>query len=114
MVAHLLAQLGLDSFEQVSIHNGWLLAGQGLALEGHLSDIKSVAKQVVERTTCERDTADGLACLQSPLSCRGSVGTRSRTSSESPKRHSTAPRDSIAVSEHFRGHNRPHFDATQP
>ena len=66
MVAHLLAQLGLNGFEQTSIDNGGLLASQGLSLEDHLADVKPVAKQMGEWTACEGDAPDGFACLESP------------------------------------------------
>ena len=66
MVAHLLAQLGLNGVEQTSIDNGGLLASQGLSLEDHLADVKPVAKQMGEWTACEGDAPHGFACLESP------------------------------------------------
>src|SRR5215471_739715 len=66
MIGDLLTQLGLDRIEQVPINDGGLLAGQGLALEGHLSDVKSVAKQISQRATGEWNASGGLACLQGP------------------------------------------------
>ena len=66
MIGYLLIQLGLDRIEQFPINDGGLLAWQGLALEGHLSDVKSVAKQIGERATGEWNAAGGLACLQGP------------------------------------------------
>src|SRR5215204_5352177 len=66
MVAHLLAQLGLNGFEQIFVDNGGLLASQGLAFEDHLADVKPVAKEVSQRTACEGDASHGFACLQSP------------------------------------------------
>ena len=41
-----------------------LLAGQDLALEGHLSNVEAIAKQVGERPARERNAADGLSGLQ--------------------------------------------------
>ena len=66
MVIYLLIQLGLDRIEQVPINDGGLLASQGLALEGHLSNVKPVAKEISERTACEGNATNGLACLQGP------------------------------------------------
>ena len=53
MIGDLLIQLGLDRIEQVPINDGGLLACQGVALEGNLPDVKSVAKQISERATGE-------------------------------------------------------------
>ena len=66
VVVHLFGQLGLDGLEQVSIDDGGLLASQDLALEDHLADVEAVAEQMGERTACEGNAADGLACLQRP------------------------------------------------
>ena len=66
MIVDLLVQLGLDCIEQVPINNGGLLARQDLALEDNLSDVKSVAKQMSERTAREGNAADGLAGFQGP------------------------------------------------
>jgi len=65
MVAHLLAQLGLNGFEQASIDNGGLLASQGFSLEDHLAEVKPVAKQMGEWTACEGNAPDGFTGLQS-------------------------------------------------
>jgi hypothetical protein len=46
VIVDLLVQLGLDLIEEVPINDGGLLARQGLFLEGYLSDIKVVAKQI--------------------------------------------------------------------
>jgi hypothetical protein len=43
-----------------------LLACQGLALEGDLSDVKPVAQQVTERAAREGNASDGLARSQGP------------------------------------------------
>ena len=66
MFVDLLIQLGLDRLEQVPINDQRLLAREGLALEGHISDIKAIAKQISEGTPREGNTADGPARLQSP------------------------------------------------
>ena len=64
VIVDLLVQLGLDGIEQIPIENGGLLARQDLTLEGHLSDVEPIAKQMGERTARERNAADGLSCLQ--------------------------------------------------
>jgi hypothetical protein len=66
VIVHLLVQPGLDGIEQVPINDGGLLAYQRLALEEHLSDVKSVAQQVSKRTAGEANAANGLAALQGP------------------------------------------------
>ena len=66
MIVDLLVQLGMDSIEQVPINDRGLLTRQDLALEGHLSEVEPVAKQVSKRATREGNTSDGLAGLQGP------------------------------------------------
>jgi hypothetical protein len=48
VIVDLLGQPGLDSIEQVAVHNGRLRAGEDVALEGDFSDIKPVTKKVCE------------------------------------------------------------------
>ena len=60
MIVHLLRQFGLDSIEQGPVDNGRLLAGQDLALEDDLSNVKPVAQEMRDRTAGERNAADGL------------------------------------------------------
>jgi hypothetical protein len=66
VVGHLLVQLGLNGFEKISIDNGGLLASQGLSLEDHIADVKSVVKQMREWTAREGNASDGFAGLQVP------------------------------------------------
>ena len=66
VIVHLFGQLGLDGIEQVPIDDGGLLAGQDLTLEGHLSNVEAVAKQMGERSARERNAADGLPGLERP------------------------------------------------
>src|SRR5437016_12370308 len=66
VTVHLFAQLGLDGLEQVAIDNGRLLALEDLTLKRHVSDIEAIAKQMGERSTRERNSADGLPGLERP------------------------------------------------
>jgi hypothetical protein len=66
VIGDLLIQLGLHRIEQVPINDGGLLAGQGLALEGHLADVKSVAKQARPPEAFPSPVARSLICLQGP------------------------------------------------
>src|SRR5215204_4112723 len=60
----LFTQLGLDRIEQLSVHDGGLLAGQHLALEWHLSNVKPIVEEVGERSARERNAAHSRARLQ--------------------------------------------------
>jgi hypothetical protein len=51
MIGSLLVEPALDSLEQLSIQNRRLLTGKDLALEGDLSDVKSVSQEVGNGTT---------------------------------------------------------------
>jgi len=64
MVVDLVIQLGLDGIEEVLIDNGRLLPFKDFALESDFADIEAVAKQMCERPSRERYTADGLAGLK--------------------------------------------------
>ena len=64
MVVDLFIQLGLDRLKQILIENGRLLAFEDLALESDFTDIEAIAKQMCERTSRKRNSADGLASLE--------------------------------------------------
>src|SRR6516164_1128835 len=49
MVVDLVIQLGLDGIEEVLIDNARLLTLEHFALEGDLTDIEAIAKQMCER-----------------------------------------------------------------
>ena len=55
VVGDLFIQLGLDGNEQGPIENGGLFPFEDFPLEGDLSDIEAIAKQIGERSPRKRD-----------------------------------------------------------
>ena len=64
MVSRLLIQLRLNGIEQGSINDRGLFAPEDFALEGDLSDVEPIAKQVGERPPGKWDAPYSLPCLQ--------------------------------------------------
>jgi len=64
MVVDLFIQLSLDGFKQVIIKNRRLLPFEDFAFERDFANIEAVSNKMRERPSRERNTADGLACLE--------------------------------------------------
>jgi len=65
VIVELFAEPDLDRLEEFTVNDRGLLSWQHFALERNLTDVKTVAQKVGERTTGELDTADGFAALES-------------------------------------------------
>ena len=59
MIGPLLVKFSLNRLEQRAIENSGLLAWEDLALVADLADIEAIAQESGERSTGERNAADG-------------------------------------------------------
>jgi hypothetical protein len=68
-MVQLLTEPGLDRVEELTIEDGWLLAGKNLTFEDDLADIEPVAQKIGERAAGKRDSSHDAAhpVLASPL-----------------------------------------------
>ena len=64
MIVPLVLELGLHRIEEITIENGWLLAGKHFTLEDDLADIEPIVQKVGERATGEWDPSYGAAGLE--------------------------------------------------
>src|SRR5215469_3567160 len=58
VVVALVVELGLHRVKEITIEDGWLLAGEDLALEDDLADVEPIAQKMGERAAGESDAAN--------------------------------------------------------
>src|SRR6266436_2790164 len=58
VVVALVVELGPHRVKEITIEDGWLLAGEDLALEGDLADVEPIAQKMGERAAGEWDAAN--------------------------------------------------------
>src|SRR5438105_5785501 len=60
----LVVELGLHRVKEITIEDGWLLAGEDLALEDDLADVEPIAQKMGERAAGEWDAANRAPSLE--------------------------------------------------
>src|SRR4030088_3196368 len=58
VIVHLVIELGLHRVKEITIEDGWLLAGKHLTFEDDVADVEPVAQKMGERTAGEWGPAD--------------------------------------------------------